>query len=54
MADFDFSHASDLEYKTFYERLVESVSNAFNKEEEYSEQDSICAGTASRKYGNMQ
>ncbi|XP_065216862.1 uncharacterized protein LOC135843026 [Planococcus citri] len=54
VADFDFSNASDMEYKTFRERLVEAVSNAFNKTEDFSEQDSTNAAPASKKYGSMQ
>ena len=54
VADFDFSNASDMEYKTFRERLIEAVSNAFNKTEDYSEQDSTNGVPASKKYGSMQ
>lgn len=53
VADFDFGNqTSDMEYKTFRERLRESVSNSFLKSQDL--QDSEVVWSPSRKYGSMQ
>lgn len=54
VADFDFSNTNDMEYKTFHERLVEALHNAFNKTEDFSEQESYSGVPTNRKYGSMQ
>lgn len=54
VADFDFSNTSDMEYKTFRERLIEAVHNALNKTEEFSEQDSYSEPSTNKRYGSMQ
>ncbi|KAI5724080.1 hypothetical protein M8J76_015063 [Diaphorina citri] len=57
-ADFDFSNTStDMEYKTFRERLREAVSAAINKTEDFVEQESVWSPpgqSAGRRYGSMQ
>lgn len=56
-ADFDFSHAStDMEYKTFRERLRDAVSAAMNKTQDYEEENVWTPPDQSsgRKYGSMQ
>ena len=54
VADFDFStNASDMEYKTFRERLVEAFHNAFDKTEDFYEQDFSNAAPTNKKYGSM-
>ncbi|XP_022184542.1 uncharacterized protein LOC120348881 [Nilaparvata lugens] len=52
VADFDFSQASDMEYKTFRERLREAMSNAINRTQDYVEEGNVWS--PSRKYGSMQ
>lgn len=56
VADFDFTNNNDLEYKTFKERLAEAIHNAFNKPEDFSEEDSYngVPSTSNKKYGSMQ
>nr|CAD7198476.1 unnamed protein product [Timema douglasi] len=44
--------ANDMEYKTFNERLRESVSNTFNRSSDYVETENVWS--PSRKYGSMQ
>lgn len=57
-ADFDFSNAStDLEYKTFRERLREALSAAINNTEDFVEQENVWSPpgqSAGRRYGSMQ
>nr|CAD7426704.1 unnamed protein product [Timema monikensis] len=52
VANFDFGQANDMEYKTFNERLRESVSNTFNRSSDYVETENVWS--PSRKYGSMQ
>lgn len=48
-------NANDMEYKTFRERLMEAIHNAFDKTEEFYEQDSTNGvPSTSKKYGSMQ
>lgn len=56
VADFDFTNNNELEYKTFKERLAEAIHNAFNKPEDFSEEDSYneAPSTSNKKYGSMQ
>lgn len=57
-ADFDFSNTStDLEYKTFRERLREAVSAAINNTEDFVEADNVWSPpgqSSGRRYGSMQ
>lgn len=50
VADFDFGQANDMEYKTFRERLQESISNAVYRSE-FPEPGG--SWSPSRKYGQM-
>lgn len=57
VADFDFSNqTSNMEYKTFRERLRESISNSFLKSNDFKDDDSSWSESVptSRKYGSMQ
>ncbi|KAK7792097.1 hypothetical protein R5R35_010397 [Gryllus longicercus] len=46
VADFDFGQANDMEYKSFYERLREDISNMFNRSGDFLGQRN--------KYDNME
>jgi hypothetical protein len=50
VADFDFGQANDMEYKTFRERLQESISNAVYRSD-FPEPSG--SWSPSRKYGQM-
>jgi hypothetical protein len=50
VADFDFGQANDMEYKTFRERLRESMSNAVNRSDLPEPGGSW---SPNRKYGPM-
>lgn len=53
IADFDFGQqTSELEYKTFVERLRESVMNSFYRANDPADADG--SWSPSRKYGSMQ
>ncbi|KAL1453245.1 hypothetical protein WDU94_007403 [Cyamophila willieti] len=55
-ADFDFSN-TDMEYKTFSERLRDAISAAINKPEDFVEAESVWSPpgqSAGRRYGSMQ
>lgn len=53
VADFDFGNqTTDMEYKTFRERLRESVSNSFLKSQDLTENEN--SWSPNRKYGSMQ
>lgn len=52
VADFDFVQASGMEYKTFMERLRDSVSATINRTQDYVEEGNVWS--PSRKYGSMQ
>ncbi|KAL0278356.1 UNVERIFIED_CONTAM: hypothetical protein PYX00_000193 [Menopon gallinae] len=53
VADFDFANqSSDMEYKSFRERLRESVSNLFMKSNDFDDDEQVWSPT--RKYGSMQ
>ncbi|XP_075231572.1 uncharacterized protein LOC142330268 [Lycorma delicatula] len=52
VADFDFAQTTDMEYKTFSERLKEAMSNAVNRTQDYVEEGNVWS--PSRKYGSMQ
>lgn len=57
VADFDFGNqVGNMEYKTFRERLRESISNSFLKSNDYEDDDSTWSESVptSRKYGSMQ
>lgn len=60
VADFDFANNSDMEYKTFRERLRDAISQAINRTQEYSEYDGSeehignLAAPQNQKYGSMQ
>ncbi|XP_049854594.1 uncharacterized protein LOC126335396 isoform X2 [Schistocerca gregaria] len=53
VADFDFGQASDMEYRTFTERLQQGISNAFTRSTEYSTPSQQTMGSSSNKYSNM-
>lgn len=53
VADFDFGQASDMEYRTFTERLYHGISNAFTRSSEYSAPSQQNVGSSSNKYSNM-
>lgn len=54
MANFDFGQQySDMEYKTFRERLKDSISNAFMKTSIPDGSDGTSIWPPSRKYGSM-
>lgn len=54
VADFDFANqSSDMEYKSFGERLRESVSNLFMKSNDFDDDDEQ-VWSPTRKYGSMQ
>lgn len=60
VADFDFANNSDMECKTFRERLRDAISQAINRTQDYSEYDGSeeqIGGSATpqnQKYGSMQ
>uniref|UniRef100_A0A2S2N6V6 Transmembrane protein n=1 Tax=Schizaphis graminum TaxID=13262 RepID=A0A2S2N6V6_SCHGA len=60
VADFDFANNSDMEYKTFRERLRDAISQAINRTQDYSEYDGSeeqignLATPQNQKYGSMQ
>lgn len=57
VADFDFGNqTSSMEYKTFRERLRESIVNSFLKSNDFEESESSWSESAptSKKYGSMQ
>ncbi|XP_025423699.1 uncharacterized protein LOC112693034 [Sipha flava] len=60
VADFDFANNSDMECKTFRERLRDAISQAINRTQDYSEYDGSeeqigsLAAPQNQKYGSMQ
>ncbi|KAL5244767.1 hypothetical protein ACI65C_012177 [Semiaphis heraclei] len=60
VADFDFANNSDMEYKTFRERLRDAITQAINRTQDYSEYDGSeehignLATPQNQKYGSMQ
>lgn len=60
VADFDFANNSDMECKTFKERLRDAISQAINRTQDYSEYDGSeeqiggLATPQNQKYGSMQ
>ncbi|XP_050422413.1 uncharacterized protein LOC126834497 isoform X2 [Adelges cooleyi] len=60
VADFDFANNSDMECKTFRERLRDAISQAINRTQDYSEYDGSeeqiggLATPQNQKYGSMQ
>lgn len=60
VADFDFANNSDMECKTFRERLRDAISQAINRTQDYSEYDGSeeqigsLAAPQNKKYGSMQ
>jgi len=60
VADFDFANNSDMEYKTFKERLRDAITQAINRTQVYSEYDGSeeqignLATPQNQKYGSMQ